>query len=482
MGVLFHPCLRRSRHFIPSNLLLFIFTILFLTLSTFAAPTNFTKEKQAFNLTTTEESLIDVFNRTETNLRKETEPYFIGGLSDILVENSNDLMINDSTTDETIELSSTIEILSTTTATTTKETSNKFKKKLGNFVKKIYTKPLMKIEITTPPSSSTITTMMTTSTQSTTSILNGTKIDVPLQTNITFSNNNIVREVELTTEKLFKEPEDDELILYPEIPDDDEIVTTTILPKTTKFIEEINHDADTIFYISNTEVKVVESIPTPDSKRENQFYPAVYEEDVFIDFSNKNHTNRSLLPDKYEEDIILSPLKNFDPFKDENLSVSYVGESYIEIHEQLTTENQISSDVIIQPVIMPDLIIQPTQQSIGVPIIAELPPQIELKRLDYNDIVSHILVHPGADSLVSNSLSAAEIKEGESSPLLNGSGKKGEKLLQNRKNLNGTAGMDLNVNSTMFYMEEEESNGEIYFFFYIVFDFIAIFFQSLFTK
>lgn len=460
MGVLFHPCLRRSRHFIHSNLLLFIFTTLFLTLSTLAAPTNFTKEKQAFNLTTTEESLIDVFNRTETNLRKETEPYFIGGISDLLVENidetkNNDLMINDSTTEETIEFSTSIQSVSTTTP------ANKFKKKFGNFVKKSFTKPLMKNEMTRPPlSSSTITMMTTASTQSTTSILNSTQ----LESKKTFANNNIVREVELTTEKLLKEPEDDELILYPEIPDDDEITIkpTTVLPKTTNLVEEINHDADTIFYISNTEVKVVESIPTPDSKKENQFYPAVYEEDVFIDFSNKNHTNRSLLPDKYEEDIILSPLKNFDSFRDENLSVSYVGESYIEIHEQLTTENQISSDVIIQPVVMPDLIIQPTQQSIGVPIIAELPPQIELKRLDYNDIVSHILVHPGADSLVSNSLSAAEVKEGESSPL-NGSGKKGEKLLQNRKNVNGTAGMDLNVNSTMFYMEEEESNGELYF-------------------
>lgn len=476
MGVLFHPCLRRSRHFIHSNLLLFIFTTLFLTLSTFAAPTNFLKEKQDFNLTTTEESLIDVFNRTETHLRKETEPYFIRGMSDLLVENiddtkNNDLMINESTTEETIEN----EMVSTTTTTTssTKETANKFKKKLGNFVKKSFTKPLMKIQITTstpPLSLSTITMMTTASTQSTTSILNGTEVDVPLESKITFANKEVeikrneLIQVELTTEQLFKEPEDDELILYPEIPDDDETtVKTTNLPKTTDFIEEINHDADTIFYISNTEVKVVESIPTPDSKKENQFYPAVYEEDVFIDFSNRNHTNRSLLPDKYEEDIILSPLKNFDPFKDENLSVSYVGESYIEIHEQLTTENQISSDVIIQPVIMPDLMIQPTQQSIGVPIIAELPPQIELKRLDYNDIVSHILVHPGADSLVSNSLSAAEVKEGESSPLLNGSGKKGEKLLQNRKNVNGTAGTDLNVNSTMFYMEEEESNGEFYF-------------------
>lgn len=465
MGVLFHPCLRRSRHFIHSNLLFFIF----LTLSTtFAAPTNFLKEKQDFNLTTTEESLIDVFNTTEMNLRKETEPYFIGGASDLLGETgddtkTNELMINDSTTEENLS-----------TTTTTKE--NKLKKKLENFPKKTVTKqPLMKIEITTSTpllssSSSTIITMMTT--ESTTSILNGTKVVEPLES----VNNNIVKkielkrdEVDLTTEKLLKEPEDDELILYPDIPDDDDETTvkpiTTNSPKTTDFLEEKNHDADTIFYISNTEVKVVESIPTPDSKKENQFYPAVYEEDVFIDFSNKNHTNRSLLPDKYEEDIILSPLKNFDPFKDENLSVSYVGESYIEIHEQITTENQITSDVIIQPVIIPDLIIQPTQQSIGVPIIAELPPQIELKRLDYNDIVSHILVHPGADSLVSNSLSAAEIKEGESSPLLNGSGgKKGEKLLlQNRKNVNGSAGMDLNVNSTMFYMEEEESNGELVF-------------------
>ncbi|XP_055296554.1 uncharacterized protein LOC129565569 [Sitodiplosis mosellana] len=202
----------------------------------------------------------------------------------------------------------------------------------------------------------------------------------------------------------------------------------------------ISRDSDTIFYISNTEVKVVESsVPTPNSKQENQFFrpdfPALFQEDVIIDFPFKNSSgwNPGLdgPNDKYEEDIILSPMKsNFDPTKlnDENLSISYVGESFIDIKEATSDDtsagndansqnndisseskengrsygdNAISSNVIIEPVVIPDL-----QQSIGVPIIGELPSQINIRDLDYkndaiqlnnsgNSISSHFPTHPG---------------------------------------------------------------------------------------
>lgn len=206
----------------------------------------------------------------------------------------------------------------------------------------------------------------------------------------------------------------------------------------------IARDSDTIFYISNTEVKVVESsVPTPNTKQENQFFPALYEEDVIIDFPNKNSTgwSNAVGPsgDKFEEDIILSPMKsNFDPTKlnDDNLSISYVGESFIDIKEansdDLSTtsnndisssemlsrensralnDNTISSNVIIEAAVIgnvpPQLQQQLQQQTIGVPIIAELPPQIDIRDLDYkndvaiqlnntdNSISSHLPIHAG---------------------------------------------------------------------------------------
>lgn len=201
----------------------------------------------------------------------------------------------------------------------------------------------------------------------------------------------------------------------------------------------VDHDADTIFYISNTEVKVIESAPTPNTNQESQFFPAVYEEDVIIDFSGKNFSGWSNLPDKYEEDIILSPLKNnFDPLRlnDENLSISYVGESFIDVKESINNEplfkstvnpfpnteiepNTITSDVIIQPVQLPEAMQQ--QIPIGVPIIAELPPQIEIKQIEFNydlfnmsnsdrkkdseGVTSRVIIHSG-DSLQTNHLSA----------------------------------------------------------------------------
>ncbi|XP_037921270.1 serine-rich adhesin for platelets isoform X2 [Hermetia illucens] len=231
--------------------------------------------------------------------------------------------------------------------------------------------------------------------------------------------------------------------------------------------ETIDRDSDTIFYISNTEVKVVESKPTQNSNvagadkassdfnsnyeshrpnGDTQYYPAIYEEDVIIDFPAKNVTfsvtsNQAAAAGKddeapakserYEEDIILSPLKNnFDPLKiianhnngvseqkqseglpataslthhanplslENNPSLTYIGEKLIEV-EPSQTDSPITfpdpnpnnseaplevneslvpiSDVIIQPAIIPEM-------SIGVPVIGELPPQIELREIDF---------------------------------------------------------------------------------------------------
>lgn len=163
-------------------------------------------------------------------------------------------------------------------------------------------------------------------------------------------------------------------------------------------------DSDTIFYISNTEVKVVESsVPTPNTKQENQFFPAIYEEDVIIDFHSKNSSGWSAVGgsggDKYEEDIILSPMKNFDPAKlngevesaskdGTSFGINFVGESFIDIKENAgglsSSSNEemsaeIASNVIIEPVEIADVASQP----INVPVIGELPPQIELSDLDY---------------------------------------------------------------------------------------------------
>lgn len=132
---------------------------------------------------------------------------------------------------------------------------------------------------------------------------------------------------------------------------------------------------------------------------------------------------------------------NFDPTKlnDENLSISYVGESFIDIKEATSDDtsagsdanaqnndissesrenarpfgdNAISSNVIIEPVVIPDV-----QQSIGVPIIAELPSQINIRDLDYknsaiqlnnsgNSISSHFPTHPGDNLQKARELSA----------------------------------------------------------------------------
>lgn len=146
-------------------------------------------------------------------------------------------------------------------------------------------------------------------------------------------------------------------------------------------IKTTDKDSDTVFYISNTEVKVIESIPTvsPNASQERKYYPAIYEEDVIVDVPRKN---RTAPVDKYEEDIVLSPLtSDFDP-KD----INYIGEAFLDVEESSNVggmENHhiipLTSDVVIQPVQLHDM------PSIGIPIIGELPPQIELEEMVFSD-------------------------------------------------------------------------------------------------
>lgn len=157
-------------------------------------------------------------------------------------------------------------------------------------------------------------------------------------------------------------------------------------------IKTTDKDSDTVFYISNTEVKVIESIPTasPGSVSDKKkYYPAIYEEDVIVDVPNKTRTggtssysSQFSQSDKYEEDIVLSPLtSDFDP-KD----INYIGEAFLDVEESsngLGNENHhiipLTSDVVIQPVELRDM------PSIGYPIIGELPPQIELDGMVFSD-------------------------------------------------------------------------------------------------
>lgn len=157
-------------------------------------------------------------------------------------------------------------------------------------------------------------------------------------------------------------------------------------------IKTTDKDSDTVFYISNTEVKVIESIPTasPGNSSENKkYYPAIYEEDVIVDVPNKNRTSgtsnllSSSSSDKYEEDIVLSPLtSDFDP-KD----INYIGEAFLDVEESQNSIGNsethhiipLTSDVVIQPVQLRDM------PSIGIPIIGELPPQIELEEMVFSD-------------------------------------------------------------------------------------------------
>ncbi|XP_067642246.1 serine-rich adhesin for platelets isoform X1 [Eurosta solidaginis] len=173
----------------------------------------------------------------------------------------------------------------------------------------------------------------------------------------------------------------------------------------------IDRDSDTIFYISNTEVKVGESLPTTNTnfdqqqqqqlqlrktKLENQFFPANYLASTHpnaerLDEQPLQHQQR-----RYEEDIIHSPIQNtadsLKIFRSQGdgappLDVTYVGESVMEV-EQSSGAGAATTTVAtsIVPSLMPDVIIQPAilpEMSIGVPVIGELPPQIELKEIDF---------------------------------------------------------------------------------------------------
>lgn len=289
---------------------------------------------------------------------------------------------------------------------------------------------------------------------------------------------------------------DEDEFIYPEVIDDKKI-STKLNPKSADQnnmktnipsasspplhiqLPQIDRDSDTIFYISNTEVKVVEA--TPDSPKnlpplqphhsltsqntDQRYFPEIYEEDLLIDFKiNKNLTDS----EKYEEDIILSPLKtNFDPLKD--LSVSYVGESYLDIEQStntqspsqlsslsLASQNQqmVASDVIIQPVVMPDI----QTYSIGVPVIGELPPQIKLNANEDNierqyigmqaDMPSHM-----GDNLVKNALSA-DLREEGFKKMENDDKKK----IKTGVLTNGTTG-EQGVNGTIPFGDDEIADG-----------------------
>lgn len=298
------------------------------------------------------------------------------------------------------------------------------------------------------------------------------------------------------------EPDSDEFFVPEDIKERESTVNAIVpeitTPPSTDSTQEkehtkqstVDHDADTIFYISNTEVKVIESAPTPNTNQESQFFPAVYEEDVIIDFSGKNFSGWSNLPDKYEEDIILSPLKNnFDPLKlnDDNLSISYVGESFIDVKESVNSEpqprsstnsltnsdiesNTITSDVIIQPVQLPEAIQQQQQQPIpvGVPIIQQLPPQIEIKQIDFNydlynasfsdrkkdidGVTSRVIIHSG-DSLQTNHLSA-ELPQDTSSDV----DIKSMPAKRNGNGINATTASVVNV-TAYSVLDDEPENG-----------------------
>lgn len=153
-------------------------------------------------------------------------------------------------------------------------------------------------------------------------------------------------------------------------------------------IKTTDKDSDTIFYISNTEVKVIESIPTlspSDASDMTQVRrPAIYEEDVIVDVPKEKSGETPLSPmisrDKYEEDIVLSPLtSDFDP-KD----INYIGEAFLDVEESANgvgiSESHhiipLTSDVVIQPMELKDLP--------NVPIIGE-PPQIELEEMMFGE-------------------------------------------------------------------------------------------------
>ncbi|XP_073834551.1 uncharacterized protein isoform X2 [Musca autumnalis] len=217
----------------------------------------------------------------------------------------------------------------------------------------------------------------------------------------------IVDNVENSTESRGKTRSSDELFITDV---KETYVTPPPPPPPPPFQTTYDRDSDTIFYISNTEVKVGETLPSEKKdfderkmKLENQFFPVNYMASTHpnVNTANKNDGNAAASDhNMYEEDIIVSSnsgnqadaLKIYRNHNEPSppLDVTYVGESIIEVEQQspdsgvtsnapidhAVTPITLQPDVIIQPAILPEI-------SIGVPVIGELPPQIELKEIDY---------------------------------------------------------------------------------------------------
>ncbi|XP_039958742.1 uncharacterized protein LOC120773747 isoform X1 [Bactrocera tryoni] len=221
----------------------------------------------------------------------------------------------------------------------------------------------------------------------------------------------------ITPEVKVKPPQISDELFLADLKKDDSLPKPPLPPPPPPRKPTIDRDSDTIFYISNTEVKVGESLPTTNTnyeqqqqqkqqqqklrktRLENQFFPANY---LASTHPNAARIDEHLAPQqiRYEEDIILSPVRNTaDSLKilrsqgdgAPPLDVTYVGESVMEV-EQSSGGGSGSSTTISTaaatsaPSQMPDVIIQPAilpEMSIGVPVIGELPPQIELKEIDF---------------------------------------------------------------------------------------------------
>lgn len=251
-------------------------------------------------------------------------------------------------------------------------------------------------------------------------------------------------------------------------------------------IKTTEKDSDTIFYISNTEVKLIESIPTssPNEANDKKKYPAIYEEDVIVDVPSttvivRNHTINEppIHPpaiDKYEEDIVLSPLtSDFDP-KD----INYIGEAFLDVEESANNaENHhiipLTSDVVVQPVELKDM------PSINIPIIGE-PPQIELAEMMFSDDYENSNGNNKQQStfhvdefspffinnrLVSNQLQADEPRELETtngtllSSLLNRTHSNSVNTVINGTNMTTTASPYPNVTAALLDSEDIDSTG-----------------------
>lgn len=183
-------------------------------------------------------------------------------------------------------------------------------------------------------------------------------------------------------------------------------------------IKTTDKDSDTIFYISNTEVKVIESIPTSSPNEAADATqvrkPTIYEEDVIVDLPKEKSKieTPSSQRDKYEEDIVLSPLTNdFDP-KD----INYIGEAFLDVEQSANgfTENRhiipLTSDVVIQPIEFKDLP--------NVPIIGE-PPSIELAEMMFSDDYDSQGGGSSSSSGISNiNRKQVNFREGDYPPLL----------------------------------------------------------------